>query len=354
VSLVHQLPDHPTDIVGDIHGEYEALLSLLDSLGYGESGEHCEGRKLVFTGDLVDRGEDSPAVMEKVMQLSAAGVARCVLGNHELNILRAVRKGGNDWILDAGSPSTSPTGIRFATTEQRRRFTDFLRQQPIVLEGPHLRIVHACWNTAAVDALRELHDDTRDLGSLYRDLEQQIIDELSGQTAAELKRSELDQHGAQVSDPDWTPQLLPGHAAVELAIQMNNPLRVLTTSEERIAEQPFWAGGKWRMVERCRWWDHYAGEIPVIIGHFWRLFDADARRISGMFGPDVFEGIPSHAWMGENRNVYCVDYSVGQRHLERQQEVDGEFHGKLAALRYPQWQVAYDDGNVVEIGPPGL
>ena len=86
------------------------------------------------------------------------------------------------------------------------------------------------------------------------------------------------------------------------------------------------------MVERARWWNNYTEQVPVIIGHFWRLFNADARRIAGMFGPDVFEGIPSHAWMGKQRNVYCVDYSVGQRHLERKQNTEDEFHGKLAAL----------------------
>jgi hypothetical protein len=134
---------------------------------------------------------------------------------------------------------------------------------------------------------------------------------------------------------------------------MNNPLRVLTTSEEVPVGTPFWAGGKWRMAQRSRWWDHYEQRVPVIIGHFWRLFDADARRVAGMFGPDVFEGIPSHAWMGQQRNVYCVDYSVGQRHLERRESAAEGFHGKLAALRYPEWEVVHDDGSAVAIGPPG-
>ena len=51
--------------------------------------------------------------------------------------------------------------------------------------------------------------------------------------------------------------------------------------------------------------------------------------------------------------MYCVDYSVGQRHLERRDASLGEFHGKLAALRYPEWEVVHDDGSVVAIGPPG-
>ena len=129
---------------------------------------------------------------------------------------------------------------------------------------------------------------------------------------------------------------------------------MLTTSEEQVAAAPFWAGGKWRMTERARWWDHYTDRVPVIIGHFWRMFDNEARRITGMFGADVFEGVASHEWMGLNRNVYCVDYSVGQRHLERREPGHGTFRGKLAALRYPDWEVLHDDGAVVAIGEPGL
>jgi protein phosphatase len=45
----------PFDIIGDVHGCYEELCALLDALGYVD-GVHPEGRRLVFVGDLVDRG----------------------------------------------------------------------------------------------------------------------------------------------------------------------------------------------------------------------------------------------------------------------------------------------------------
>ena len=57
------LPDAPLDIIGDVHGEFEVLQALLHHLGYHEYGVHPEGRKLVFVGDLCDRGPDSPAIM---------------------------------------------------------------------------------------------------------------------------------------------------------------------------------------------------------------------------------------------------------------------------------------------------
>ena len=74
MPLVQDLPKGPIDIIGDIHGEYEALQSLLQVLGYSDLGHHPQGRKLVFTGDLVDRGPDSPAVMDQVMAQVEAGV----------------------------------------------------------------------------------------------------------------------------------------------------------------------------------------------------------------------------------------------------------------------------------------
>ena len=74
-TLVQALPSGPLDIVGDIHGEHEALLSLLSRLGCDPDRATVE-RPLVFIGDLIDRGPDSPAVVETVMRLVAAGVAQ--------------------------------------------------------------------------------------------------------------------------------------------------------------------------------------------------------------------------------------------------------------------------------------
>jgi hypothetical protein len=63
-SLVQRLFDGPIDLVGDIHGEIAALTILLQHLGYDEDGLHPEKRRLVFLGDLMDRGPDSPAVSD--------------------------------------------------------------------------------------------------------------------------------------------------------------------------------------------------------------------------------------------------------------------------------------------------
>jgi hypothetical protein len=136
-SLVQPLFDGPIDIVGDIHGEIEALLSLMCHLGYAADGTHPDERRLVFVGDLTDREPDSPAVVDLVESLFDAGRAQCVLGNHDLNILLGERKHDNHWFF--GEPwsldsSHEPTPAVMADDTVRRRVLDFFRSLPLVLE----------------------------------------------------------------------------------------------------------------------------------------------------------------------------------------------------------------------------
>jgi len=81
----------PLDIIGDIHGCYDELVTLLGKLGYVNNAEtwaHPEGRKAVFAGDLVDRGPKTPEVLKLVMAMTAVGTAYCVPGNHDIKLMR--------------------------------------------------------------------------------------------------------------------------------------------------------------------------------------------------------------------------------------------------------------------------
>ena len=69
----------PFDIIGDIHGCGDELEELLGRLG---------GRKVVFLGDLVDRGPRIPDVLRIVMDRVEAGTALCVPGNHDDKLKR--------------------------------------------------------------------------------------------------------------------------------------------------------------------------------------------------------------------------------------------------------------------------
>ena len=66
-----------TIIIGDVHGmaiELDALLAKLDVTTQDE---------IVFVGDLVDKGEDSPAVVRRVRELAETHNVVVVEGNHE-------------------------------------------------------------------------------------------------------------------------------------------------------------------------------------------------------------------------------------------------------------------------------
>ena len=88
----------PLDVIGDVHGCFDELCRLLERLGYqldvhGETWglSHPQGRKVVFVGDLVDRGPRTPDVLRLAMAAVRSGDGYCVVGNHDLKLLKALR-----------------------------------------------------------------------------------------------------------------------------------------------------------------------------------------------------------------------------------------------------------------------
>jgi len=90
----------PFDVIGDVHGCRSELEALLIRLGYdivrdGEGraidARHPAGRRVVFLGDLVDRGPDVVGVLRLAMGMVASGNALAVPGNHESKLVRALR-----------------------------------------------------------------------------------------------------------------------------------------------------------------------------------------------------------------------------------------------------------------------
>jgi len=65
-------------VIGDVHGHYNTLLALVDKLP--------NDAKLVFVGDLIDRGPQSAEVVKFVRE----GGHLCVRGNHEEFMVKAL------------------------------------------------------------------------------------------------------------------------------------------------------------------------------------------------------------------------------------------------------------------------
>jgi predicted kinase len=109
----------PFDIVGDVHGCFDELVDLLGQLGYTVNQEDDQyaasspdGRKLVFVGDLVDRGPGTVQVLRLVSHLVQSGQAFCVPGNHDMKLVRAQPSLGTVY---------TRTGRRFFTDEDLER-----------------------------------------------------------------------------------------------------------------------------------------------------------------------------------------------------------------------------------------
>ncbi|WP_046246841.1 polynucleotide kinase-phosphatase [Hymenobacter terrenus] len=191
----------PFDIIGDIHGCYEELRTLLEKLGYqiteepitdvrdlgvrvvaplavqagasppdplsdgegapvlrgqessgspfstGEGGRGDEAptrttRKAIFLGDLVDRGPASPQVLRLVMSMVRDGSALCVPGNHDIKLLRHLN--GKNVTINHGLAETlaqlEPEPEAFKS--EVRRFLDGLVSH-YVLDGGKLVVAHA-------------------------------------------------------------------------------------------------------------------------------------------------------------------------------------------------------------------
>ena len=128
------------DLIGDVHGYLDLLESLVEQLGYtrkGKSYEHPEGRKLIFVGDLINRGPDSIGVLSSVRETCEQGNAFLALGNHEFKMLQ----------LAAANKSLPNPGYH--------PFIPWLKTIPLFLDLNEIRVVHAAWHFSSISFLSE-------------------------------------------------------------------------------------------------------------------------------------------------------------------------------------------------------
>lgn len=133
------------DIIGDVHGCLDALRRLCDALGYDEAFHHPQDRRLVFLGDLADRGPDSLGVLALVSRMVSHGRALLTLGNHDDALLR--------WLcgqtVDTHKGGLAETIAQIEARADRKTFkkavASLYESAPLylVLEGGALIVVHA-------------------------------------------------------------------------------------------------------------------------------------------------------------------------------------------------------------------
>lgn len=149
------LPSLSIDVVGDVHGCFEELLTLMNLLGWQVTvtGVTEDGlpaydfvapanRMLGFVGDLVDRGPASDLVLNLVEQLHRAKLALLVQGNHDNKLYRKLK--GNNVKVGVALTETlrqiHQHGPQFAA-----RVLQFLQALPYKVGTEDLIIVHAAY-----------------------------------------------------------------------------------------------------------------------------------------------------------------------------------------------------------------
>lgn len=147
------------DIVGDIHGCAQTLERLLLKLGYRKQRGvfRHPSRKLVFVGDIVDRGPRIREALALVRDMVDAGAAYLILGNHEVHAYCycTAHPSAPGNYLRPHTPRN--TAIVAETLEQfanhSQDWADHLQwiaQLPLYLANEHMRVVHACWDAEII------------------------------------------------------------------------------------------------------------------------------------------------------------------------------------------------------------
>jgi len=113
--------------VGDIQGCAPSLKNLVDKLPAKS--------KIIFLGDLVNRGPDSLGTLRYLKRLQESKRAECILGNHDLHLLA----------IDAGvrKMRALDTVDKILKAPDRAELIDWLRHRPLALSTGKILTVHA-------------------------------------------------------------------------------------------------------------------------------------------------------------------------------------------------------------------
>ena len=154
-DLFHDRPELTTvDIIGDVHGCFDELLSLLAKLGHPDPERNDKGGypagmpPLLFVGDLIDRGDRIIDTLDYVMTLCERGHAYAVIGNHDDRFLRWLM--GSDVPIKHGLDRTIAefqSLPREAQRAMKARLITFFHEMPNALRFDNAKavVVHAAY-----------------------------------------------------------------------------------------------------------------------------------------------------------------------------------------------------------------
>lgn len=291
------------DLIGDIHGHAETLVTLLRELGYRQrQGVFRHGsadRIAVFLGDFIDRGPHVRDTLAIVRAMMDAGAARSVMGNHEYNAIcfhtrQDEAAGGQGWLRPRSDKNVFQHIDTLYQFRRRRselsEYVEWFMTLPLYLELDGLRVVHAAWKSRAAETCRRYSNAgnvlTRDFlfASIYRNSEEFAAVETM------LKGVEIElPSGAEYLDKDGNPRTNirvawweDAHGRTYRSVMFprvavrgsdDDPLGEVVPEREA-AKVP-----------------GYSDAMPIFVGHYW---------------------LPTGVSAVQSRTVCCLDFSVAK------------------------------------------
>jgi serine/threonine protein phosphatase 1 len=141
------MQDIGTYVIGDIHGRLDLLDQLIENVPWD-----VERDKIVFLGDLVDRGKDAPGVVDRVMEIVESNPNVIVLrGNHEQMVLDCLDYGDLQWLIpeNGGLTTLESYGMKLeeltdvSDIKLPEDHVEFFRAMPFYHEDDQAIYVHA-------------------------------------------------------------------------------------------------------------------------------------------------------------------------------------------------------------------
>lgn len=292
------------DIIGDIHGYAQPLITLLEKMGYQKINNVYQHptRTAIFVGDLIDRGPNQVEVYRLVRDMVEFGSAQVVMGNHELNAV----------LWTTPHPTKPQQFLRPHTEANFKQHQAFLSQVkersalhkeiiawfktlPLWIETDQFRVIHACWLAEAIETLQQ--QSLLDEQNCIKDLA--AWQSIGTKNSAAYRATETLLKGIEFELPNGLSFVdKDGKKRTQARVKWWLPEHQKHLSQLALAGSSFDGLTEDPVLDIPR----YQSYKPVFIGHYWLKND-----------PEILSSC-----------VVCTDYSVAAP----------TYYAKLVAYRY--------------------
>lgn len=206
--------------VGDVHGYIDALDAVLYAARYDAQHD-----VLILLGDYVDRGPDSAAVLDKVIDLVKNG-AIALMGNHEQIMIDAAASGYTTlWDINGGTA----TRASYTVGDWKRHLT-FVKSLPLYYQIAHADVTYVFVH-AGIDPDRPIQEQGEDALLWHPDFYRQHVASdivyVAGHRRVQHIRRELGQF------PEDTPIFRPNQIFLDTGVDNGHKLTICDVVSRR-------------------------------------------------------------------------------------------------------------------------